>query len=107
MGYTPTFDMFALLGTCGAFITGVLISLLPLPGAVRKVLIATGLLSAIVGLVIGNPEGLDGIGWAIIAGYSVLAWFAGLALGYFIHRIFQPIGGDSLWSGFVRLVSLR
>ena len=106
-GATPTFYEFFLIIICGAFVGAFFLSLLPLPGTARKLLIAAGPIVAIIGLLIKNPQGLDGIGWAFLAAYGVLAWFVGLALGYLIHRLFHPTSGDSLWSAFVRLVSLR
>jgi hypothetical protein len=46
------------------------------PGrAVVVSIIATGPVAAVVGLLIKNPQGLDGVGWLILAGYGVLAWF--------------------------------
>lgn len=104
---TPTFYEFFLIIICGAFAAAFLLSLLPLSGTVRQLLIAAGPAAAIVGLVIKSPQGLDAIGWAFLAGYGVLAWFVGLALGYLIHRLFRPDGAESLWSGFVRMVRLR
>ena len=104
---TPTFYEFFLVIVCGAFIAAFLLSLLPLSRTVRKVLIAAGPVAAIIGLLIKNPQGLDGIGWAFLAGFGVLAWFIGLALGYLFHRLFHPRASESLWSGFVRLISLR
>lgn len=106
-GATPTFYEFFLIIVCVAFISAFFLSLLPLSGTVRKLLVAAGPVAAIVGLLIKNPQGLDGVGWAFLAGYGVLAWLVGLALGYLIHRLFHRRAGDSLWSGFVRLISLR
>jgi hypothetical protein len=107
MGFTPAFYTSLLIAVCGAFVAGFLVSLFSLSATVRKLLIAAGPVGAIVGLLIGNPQGLDGAAWAIIAGYGVLAWFGGLALGYLIHRLFDPTPRESLWSAFVRLISLR
>jgi type IV secretory pathway TrbD component len=104
---TPTFYEFFLIIVCGAFIGAFLLSLLPLSGTVRRLLIAAGPVAAVVGLLIKSPHGLDAAGWIILAGYGVLAWFVGLALGYLIHRLFHRDGGESLWTGFVRLISLR
>jgi hypothetical protein len=104
---TPTFYEFFLIIVCGAFVAAFLLSLLPLSGRVRKLLVAAAPVAAIVGLLIKDPQGLDGIGWTFLAGYGVLAWFIGLALGYLIHRLFHPGAGESLWSDFVRLLSLR
>ena len=106
-GATPTFYEFFLIIVSGAFVGAFLLSLLPLSGAMRKLLIAAGPVAAIIGLLIKNPQGLDGAGWAFLAAYGMLAWFVGLALGYLIHRLFHPTSGDSLWSAFVRLISLR
>jgi len=106
-GATPTFYEFFLIIVCGAFISAFFLSLLPLSGTVRKLLVGAGPVAAIVGLLIKNPQGLDGIGWAFLAGYGVIAWLTGLALGYLIHRVFHRRAGASLWSGFVRLISLR
>ena len=104
---TPAFYEFLVIIVCGAFIAAFLLSLLALPGRVRKLLIAAGPVAAIVGLPIKNPYGLDAVAWMVLAGYGVLAWFVGLALGYLIHRLLRPRPDESLWSGFVRLISLR
>jgi hypothetical protein len=104
---TPTFYEFFLIIVCAAFIAALLLSLLPWSGPVRKLLIVAGPGAAVGGLLIKNPQGLDGIGWTFLAGHSVLAWFVGPALGYLIHKMFHPRAGESLWSGLVRLSSLR
>jgi hypothetical protein len=56
-GATPTFYEFFLIMVCGAFIAAFLLTLLPLSGTVRKVLVAAGPVAAIVGLLIKNPQG--------------------------------------------------
>jgi hypothetical protein len=106
-GATPTFYEFFLIIVCGAFVGAFLLSLLPLTGMVRALLIAAGPVAAIIGLLVKNPQGLDGVAWAFLAGYGVLAWFVGLALGYLIQRLLHPTSGESLWSACIRLISLR
>ena len=106
---TPLFYEVVIIVVCGAFVAAFLVSLLPLSGRVRKVLIGVGPFGAVIGVLVKNPQGLDGIAWTAFAFYGVLAWFVGLALGYLLHRLFQPRprSGESTWAAFVKLITLR
>jgi hypothetical protein len=89
MGLTPTGEIFVLFAVCGAFVAAFLVSLLPLAARVRVGLIAAGPVSSVVALLIKNPQGLDAIGWLMIAGAGVVAWLAGLTVGYLLRRLFR------------------
>jgi hypothetical protein len=89
MGLTPTYEIFLLYAVCSAFVAAFLVGLLPLSKRARVRLAIAAPAAAVVALLIGNPQGLDGIGWSIIAGAGVVVWVAGLAVGYLLHVLFR------------------
>jgi CBS-domain-containing membrane protein len=107
MEFTPTGDIYVLITVCGAFVAAFLLSLLPLARKTRMRLVFAGPVGAVAGILFGAPGGLDGVFWTIVAGYGVLAWSGGLAVGYLVHRGFHPSSSGSLRSRLSRLVSLR
>jgi hypothetical protein len=91
MEFTPTGDMYVLMTVCGAFVAAFLLSLLPLARKTRMRLVFAGPVGAVAGILFGAPGGLDGVFWTIVAGYGVLAWSGGLAVGYLVHRGFTRV----------------
>jgi CBS-domain-containing membrane protein len=91
MEFTPTGDIYVLITVCGAFVAAFLLSLLPLARKTRMRLVFAGPVGAVAGILFGAPGGLDGVFWTIVAGYGVLAWSGGLAVGYLVHRGFTRV----------------
>jgi hypothetical protein len=72
--------------SAGAFMAAVVLNLIRMPTAIRAVLLALGVVAAIV-VVATRPYGEDRGAWGVILGFALLAWFLGFAAAGAVRKL--------------------